>query len=426
MKVSAIYNRVRNNKLFTDSAWSISGSVIGYGLSLISGIILARFMGDTVYGEFGMVKQMLIYMCIVATFGMGITGTRFIAKASSENEVCSSMIAAFSISTAFSLCLAIPLYVFSNPLAQFLGSERFSIPLKITSFALIFCASYTTGTGLLSGQKKFKEITVIKIIYGLAMLLGCVSLYYFWGLNGAVWGLTLCYFIVTLVCLYVISRKRGIKCYNRHEVISIGGKMISFSLPVVLHEAIYGLMNWLLMLVIAKMSDYSQLGLYNAAAIWGSTIMFIPTAMRSVALAHLSSSQANKDSHHEILKRLIIITAISVIAPMLLVILFSGFIQTLYGSSFEGLSNVISVTCLSCIFNAAIFILTQELTSEGNNWPIFISRFIGNCFALLITILLIKYFNQKGAISAAWACLFSAIIMSTILAVYISAKKRKH
>lgn len=418
MNLNSIYNKLKGYKLISDSVWSILGSVLGYGLSLISGVILARCMGDTVYGEFGMVKQMLIYMCIVATFGMGITGTRFIADADVEKDLSSKMIAALLISTLFSLFLAIPLFIFSSQIASFLGSRSFLMPLKITSLALIFCGSYTTGTGLLSGLKEFKQITLIKIIYGFMMLIGCVLLYCILGLNGAVWGLAVCYFIVTVFCLIVIHRRASLLKFDTNEVQKVAKKMLLFSIPVVLHEAIYGVMNWLLMLIIAKMTDYSQLGLYTAAAIWGSTIMFIPTALRSVALSHLSSSQSDETSHYRILNRLIIITSVSVAVPMIIIILCSGFIQSLYGPSYDGLSQVISVTCLSCIFNAVIFILTQELTSKGNNWSIFISRFIGNCCAILLTFVLIEYFNQKGAISASWACLFSAVIMALSLFIY--------
>lgn len=418
MGLISVYYRLKGNGLFTDSVWSIFGSVIGYGLSLISGILLARYMGDTIYGEFGMVKQMLIYMCIVATFGMGITGTRFVAHVESKKDLSSTMVAAMLISTIFSMILAIPLFLFSDPIAIFLGSETFSIPLKITSIALILCASYTTGTGLLSGLKKFKQITLIKIVYGVTMLLGCVSLYYLLGLNGAVWGLTLCYFVVTVFCIVVIHQNTSFLRIEINKVWTVSKQMFLFSVPVVLHEAVYGFMNWFLMLVIAKMTDYSQLGLYAAAATWGSTIMFIPTALRSVALSHLSSSQDDIRSHNVILKRLVVITSLSVAAPMIVIIIFSGYIQSLYGPSYDGLSHVISVTCMSCIFNAIIFIFTQELTSRGNTWSIFISRFIGNCCAILLTFILIKYFNQKGAISASWACLFSAVIMASVLYVY--------
>lgn len=425
MGITAFYTRIKRNRLIADSFWSIFGSVVGYGLSLISGIILARYMGDETYGEFGMVKQMLIYMCIVATFGMGITSTQFIARATNENEKIRYTISALLISTAFSSILALILFLFSAKLAIFLGSEAFQTPLHITALALIFCSTYTTGTGLLSGLKLFKSITLIKVIYGLSMLIGCVALFYCFGLNGAVWGLTISYLSVSIACLLIIKHHLVLTGLTFDNLKRDSYMMMTFSIPIVLHETVYGLMNWILMLVIAKLSDYSQLGLYTAAAIWGSTIMFIPTAMRSVALSHLSSSMKNKYSHHIILKRLVFITALSVIIPMCIIVTCSGFIQSLYGSDYIGLSKIISITCISCVFNAIIFIVTQELTSKGKNWPVFISRLIGNICAIIMTVLLINIFHQPGALSATLTCLCSAIIMSGVLMIYFISDKSK-
>ena len=62
MNLNSIYNKLKGDKLISDSVWSILGSVLGYGLSLFSGVILARCMGDNVFGGVGMVKKMLIYM----------------------------------------------------------------------------------------------------------------------------------------------------------------------------------------------------------------------------------------------------------------------------------------------------------------------------------------------------------------------------
>lgn len=49
-----IKKRLLSSNLFKDSFWALFGTVIGKALSLFAGIIVARFLGKGLYGEYGM------------------------------------------------------------------------------------------------------------------------------------------------------------------------------------------------------------------------------------------------------------------------------------------------------------------------------------------------------------------------------------
>ena len=51
---STIHSIFKSN-FFKDSSWAVFGNGIGYGLMLLSGIIIARMLGKDLYGEYGFV-----------------------------------------------------------------------------------------------------------------------------------------------------------------------------------------------------------------------------------------------------------------------------------------------------------------------------------------------------------------------------------
>ena len=75
-----IISRVRESDLLNDSFWALLGSALGKGLSLIAGILVARFLGKELYGQYGILKNTLLNIAVFSTLGLGYTGTRFVAK----------------------------------------------------------------------------------------------------------------------------------------------------------------------------------------------------------------------------------------------------------------------------------------------------------------------------------------------------------
>jgi len=86
MSLKRIKEKCLNSKLFKDSFWAVFGNGLGNGLMLLAGIIIARFLGKDLYGEYGVVKTTMFYIASFATFGLGFTSTKYIAQF--MNEKC--------------------------------------------------------------------------------------------------------------------------------------------------------------------------------------------------------------------------------------------------------------------------------------------------------------------------------------------------
>ena len=58
--ISSLKRIVFASKLFEDSFWAIVGSITSRALGLGSAIIVARLLGKSIYGEYGMIRNTVL------------------------------------------------------------------------------------------------------------------------------------------------------------------------------------------------------------------------------------------------------------------------------------------------------------------------------------------------------------------------------
>lgn len=412
-----ITKRLKRSTLFKDSFWGVFGSAVGYGLSLISGILIAREMGKEVYGEFGMIKQTLGYIAVISTFGLGSTCTRYMARYKSRTMVKKYITSAtLIISASFSILLAILLFIFARKLSIILDNILLEVPFKITSIVLIFNSVYTSFQGLLSGEKRFKAVAMIKIAYGFLMLITTVLFFRIWKLNGAIIGLLVTFVLSSLLCMKYVRISTSTRRLNIKKLFDYSAHLIKFSLPIAIQEGFNVALQWAFIFIIVRLSDYGQLGIYTAAGQWLSVLTFIPMSLRFVALSHLSSV-SNVSTHKRTLKYLIIITLITTLLPLLIILPLSGFISSFYGSTFLTMPPVLCVLCSSAVFEALTMTLSQESIAKGNTWIVCNSKLIGQLIGIGIVVVLIITKTFPAALSAAVALLLSSILTLIILSI---------
>ena len=153
----SLYQKIKTNKLAKDSFWSIFGNGLGNLLLLIAGIIIARFLGKDLYGEYGIVKTTMFYIAAFSTFGLGYTSTKFISeyKEKDTQQIRAIILASFRITLVSSVSMCILLFLFAQPLADFINAPQLATSFRFLGLILICRALSTTGTGLLAGLKKF-------------------------------------------------------------------------------------------------------------------------------------------------------------------------------------------------------------------------------------------------------------------------------
>jgi len=392
-----IKQKLSNSSLFKDSLFAVFGNGMGNFLLLLSGIVIARFLGKDIYGEYGLVKTTMFHIAAFATLGLGFTSTRFVAKyKDSDNGLLKGTIYTSTVITLMTSCvLCLLLFVFAGPLANYLDEPRLALPFKFLGVIIILKALSTTSGAILGGYKDFKTLGVNTVISGLSMLILGIGLTYIWGLKGSLTALALSQLLLCILNHASIHKSiiipiRGVTYKNNYKTI------LKFTIPVALQELSYTLSQWGTMLILTKFGSLGQVGLYSAAGQWNAIILFIPSLLSNVVLSYLSGASSDKEQKKTV-RLMLLINLSTTFLPFLIVFLLSGFIVGFYGETFIGMKSVMNILVFSTIFDCMSRVFQSNLISEGKNWLLFTFRATRDTAALVLAYVLLSPQPESAA-----------------------------
>lgn len=417
---------IKNNKFFKDSFWAVFGNGLGNGFLLFAGILIARFLGKELYGEYGVVKTTMFYIASFATLGLGVTSTKYIATLLNSKPIHVKNVIhdAMTITVIFSSIIAIIIFIIAPFIANLLNEEQLVLALRALSVVIIFKAITTTQIGVLAGFKEFKTIAINSLSSGLLMLVICVPLTYFWGLKGALLSLLFSQIFNSIVNYMGIKRKS--RSFSYVEKVSYKKELAYFSFPVALQESSFAICNWAAIMLLTKLSSMGEVGLYTASAQWNSIITMIPGLLINVILSYLSSSINNSIKHKKTLKLMLRINFFTTIIPFVIVYFLADFIASFYGKSFEGMPSVLRILTFSTILEACASVYKSELLALGKTWLLFSVRLFRDMILVIGVYILLTFSNGvDGAIMYSWAVVvMSALFFLVLLVSYNIICKR--
>ena len=165
MKIPLSYNRLKQISLFKDSFWAVTGNGLGNFLLLIAGIIIARFLGKDVYGEYGVVKTTMFYAASFASLGMAYTSTKYVADyLNYEKHLVRSIIEdILNITLVTSAIFAILVFILAQPLANFMNAPSLSLAFRALGGIIICRCIGVSQIGILGGFKAYEKTAVANI-----------------------------------------------------------------------------------------------------------------------------------------------------------------------------------------------------------------------------------------------------------------------
>ena len=421
-RLISILNKKYNSKLFKDSFWALFGNSIGKVLALFLGIILANLLGSEDFGKYGLIKNSLFYLSICSTFGLGITGTKYIAQFKEEkdkiNNICHDVLAISVFTSGF---IAIMILIFAEQLAYLLEMNNMGNILRLSSLAIVFNAINSAQTGILSGFKEFKTISNYNLITGIFTFISGTIFTYYWGLDGAIIALGLSYVVNYFLNAHTLNKIRS-RFPKKKCVLDYKIQMLRFSLPLAMQEGLLALSSWSIIVVLVKLASYSDYGVYSAAHQWTAAISFIPAILKNVTLSYLSDQQSDNKL---IVKKMILVNLIASGSFFVVIFIFSGFIARWYGNTFIGVKPVLNILVFSCILGTMGSVFIQELISKSKNWLSFSITFIKSIIILVVSIWLIKVIGISGAFAIAFGDLSANAIYFSLLVLSYKLSERK-
>ncbi|TSE06276.1 MULTISPECIES: oligosaccharide flippase family protein [Aquimarina] len=432
MKIKSIISKFRFddsiiNRFVKGAFWAVFGNVVVKGLSLLSSIFIARFLGNFSFGELSVIKTTLSVFSLMATFGLGLTVTKYIADKKKNNlpEIGKVILAANKITLFTGSFLGILIIIFSPLISKYiLESENLIIPLRISGVFLFFNAMNVYQIGVLGGLEAFKKMARVNVIVGLFSFPVMIITTYFGGLNGALVGLTLGLIFNWFLNRKLINKevlKLGIDQRDSKVSIDYIKKMLKFSYPLALSEGVYSVTNWLLIYLLLYKTNYGEVGIFNSANQWAQMILFLPGAISNVLLSFLSNQENDVKNYNKILKLNLIFNIGITLVFSILISVFSSFVFRLYGESFEGGEKVLTILVFSCIPMSVIGVLEHVYISKSKTGMIFIFKLIRQSILLLIAWIMFSFYKEASSLSISW--LVGYIITALIMILYLFKKR---
>jgi O-antigen/teichoic acid export membrane protein len=358
--------------------WSTAGTVISRGLMLIATVLVARMLGRTAYGEFGMIQSTLFGMFgVFAGFGLGLTATKHVAEYCKSDPERAGRIIGLSglFAAATGGSMAVALLIFAPWLAEHtLNAPHLTGALRIGAVILFAHAINGAQTGALSGFEAFKSIARVNLFVGLIAFPILICGARFGGLTGAIWALALnlgVNWLLNHVALRREMRRFGVpftfrQCSREWPV------LWRFSLPAVLSAALVGPIDWsCAAMLVHRPNGYSEMGVYSATNQWQIAMLFLPWVLGGVMLPVLSE-QFGKNDKKQSAGTLIFAIKINMlfVLPLVLVTsLVSPQIMNLYGEGFRDGWPTLVVVSLTAGLIAVHTPVSQFLAASGNMWP---------------------------------------------------------
>ncbi len=423
---SSIVTRLRNSRLFRDSFWAVFGNGMGYAILLLAGILIARFLGRDVYGEYGLVKTSMLYVAGFATMGLGVTSTKYVAESVKRNSANVKAIIrdALFVTTVFSSIIAVALIVTADRLAVYLDVPTLVNAFRALGVLVILKAIATTQAGVLAGLGEFRVIARNNVLSGLVMLVISVPLTLLYSLTGALVSLLLSQ--VSVVILNVLAINKFTSFFPTVAGVSRKKELFLFSIPIALQESSYTLCAWGGTLMLAKMSSIGEVGVYTAAAQWNAVITFIPGLLSNVILSHLASSGDDDCAHRRMIGKMAGINLFCTVIPFVVIYVLAGWITDFYGDSFEGLKTVLRIITFATIFTCTANVFYSEFIARGYNWNVFFLRIVQDFVTLGLGYVLLFNFNGiDGAAYYAWAYVCGSVIYILLLILFYFVRIRR-
>jgi len=390
-----------------------SSLLIGWGISLIAGyginVWLARFLGPSLYGIYGVVMSLLLWVEIGIISGIPTAVQKFVSadKKHSLNIIKkSSVLQFFYIVVLFMVSfIAAP---FTSGIFHY---NDIGFYLRIALVDLWFYGFYFILLSLQNGLHNFTRQALLIALYSVSKFIFVVA---FVMISGSITGAFLANIAGSIVGFSVaLFFARSIK--NTESCEGPGYKEImNFAAPVALFALVINLFLNIDLWTVKAFMGNAEAGFYVSASTVARIPYFLFFALSSTVLPLLSSSISKGD---RIAVHNIISTAVRflIIAVVLIIAITAGYsreiIVLLFSDLFQDAGGILQVLICGMSFLALFFLFTTIMNADNRPRTSLLVTVIGIIIDAVLALILVP---SMGAVGGAVATTLSLTVVSII------------
>lgn len=378
-------------RLARGTFWTLVGSCVMQLSGIAAAIATARILGQTGFGELGMVRSTVLMFGALAGMGLGMAATKYVAEYRESDPARAGRLIGLLLNVAM-ICggvASILCYLFASPLAVWvLGAERLVDPLRFGSLLILLNAMNGVQVGTLSGFEAFRTTAWVTILDGLFNLILMVLGGCLFGVGGAIGGCVLAAaaaFPVKNAAMRHACRRASIVIARRGVAAEVPA-LWAFALPTVLLGIAAQPFEWVARLILSYQTNgYAELGNLQASYSWGQAVLFFPNQVSAPTLPLLANLWSTGD--RERLRRTMMMaigaTAATSICAWAILVPLRGSLMSLYGKPFISAAPVLTLIASAYAVGGSALAFRALLVASGKVWLLLLSTCIwGGVFIL--------------------------------------------
>ena len=403
-------NRLLKSKFIKNTGWIIGQQIVHMILSLIVGMLSARYLGPANYGVINYVSSFVTLFSSIATLGMdSVVVKELIDRPDEEGTVLGSGIFLRAVS-GFLSSIAVVLIVFVlNPgeTETIIVAVLYSICLVFRSYELLDCWFQRHLASKYTSIAKTLAYTAVSA-YQIVLLMSARSVEWF------AFATSLDYIILALI-LFLFYRKQGKDSLKVDLKSGFGTLKNSYHFIISgLMVSLYGQMD---KMMLKSMVDSTAVGLYSTASYICTMWIFIPTAIiNSARPIIMSEKKKSEESYLYRLEQLYSgIIWISIFVSLVVSIFGSLIIHILYGDQYVGAIDALKVLIWCETFSMIGTARGVWIVSESKNKYVKYYLIYGVIVNAILNYVLIP---RIGIVGAAIATLVTQFVTSIIAPLF--------
>jgi O-antigen/teichoic acid export membrane protein len=253
-----------------NAIWALAGASTARAGSFLTVVVLARILGGVGYGELSAVQTTALMFGSFASFGLGLTATKFVAEFAASDRIRAGRVVALSTlaSGGVGVIVSGVLFVLGPWLARSaLDAPRLGSVIRLGALLVFLGTINGAQAGTLAGLNAFRPMSKVITIAAAVSVVTTVAGATAAGIEGALWGMALGLAVNGILSMRTVRREaarlgiglvfRG--CQREWRLLT------SFSLPTAIAEVMVGPVSWACAAVLVNQrGGYAEFGVYSA------------------------------------------------------------------------------------------------------------------------------------------------------------------
>jgi O-antigen/teichoic acid export membrane protein len=284
-------------RLTRNTLWSLAGSVMWQGSSLLSAIMVARMLGVTRFGQLALIQATVLMAGTLGEMGLALTSTKFVSRWRTTDPQRAGTLIGWTLQTTVMSGIVLGIALGSiGPRVPISGLAGLGPELWTGCILLIFEMLNRVQLGALAGLEAFTSSAIIQASRGILMLPTVWLGAHYGGLQGALASMA----VVSLVAFAVghVVLRSAARRFN--IALQYGAPLqthvLATSASLWTGTLLLTGTAWLASVLLTRQpSGLTEVAVFYAADRWKALLLFLPQTLFQVVLPMLSSFHAAAD-----------------------------------------------------------------------------------------------------------------------------------